>query len=500
MNNNSLWYIPSPRIYFFGLSFCFLFGSFLWYENIPFSFAVVICLILWSIIALVPRYIIAISIMIGTFCIGYIHGNNSYTEYFANSEFLIQKTEWGTKTIELTGTIQDYGSVQNEKIRYRLKIDNFDTTSPNNDIFLTLVLWWNMNLKPWDRVFTETKIQLINGDVRQSFVEYNRYNRIYGTITPYNLRFFPPQEYSLSTRMHTYIEEVTSLLFPASTESLIRWMIIGDTSTMSEEDSIAYQDSWLLHIVAVSGANITLILLFLDIILFFLPPSIRIILVCLSVWIFIAIVWWTPPAIRAGFMGTIIYVTSFHSVGRKIFSPALLMVFILGYVFLHPWAIPYDLSFLLSCSAVLWILTLEPQLRHIFDRWRNTLLIKESFILTISAMIYTLPISILWFWYIPTFAIFANILASFAIPTIMIGGWITFFWYMIHPYLGYVLWYIPHMMAHYIRNIGYFFHELPFSRMEIPASNSIDIGGIILIIGLIFFSIHTFTFHNFDKK
>jgi hypothetical protein len=91
-------------------------------------------------------------------------------------------------------------------------------------------------------------------------------------------------------------------------------------------------------------------------------------------------------------------------------------------------------------------------------------------------------------------------LASFAIPTIMIGGWITFFGYMIHPTIGYILGYIPHMMAHYIRNIWYYFSELPLARIEIVSSIWIDILGIILIIGLIFASILVFTFWNFDKK
>jgi hypothetical protein len=63
------------------------------------------------------------------------------------------------------------------------------------------------------------------------------------------------------------------------------------------------------------------------------------------------------------------------------------------------------------------------------------LAVKESFIITLSAMVLTLPISIFNFWQIPLLTPISNILISWNIPIIMLIWFISIILYIFVPIL-----------------------------------------------------------------
>lgn len=56
-------------------------------------------------------------------------------------------------------------------------------------------------------------------------------------------------------------------------------MLIGDRSMMTEDDYKLFIDSGIVHIIAVSGGNIVMLVLFLQLILFWVPFYARIVII-----------------------------------------------------------------------------------------------------------------------------------------------------------------------------------------------------------------------------
>jgi competence protein ComEC len=76
---------------------------------------------------------------------------------------------------------------------------------------------------------------------------------------------------------------------------------------LPQELKTDFNNSWLTHFIAVSGFNITILIVFLTYILKYLPISIRIITITCAIGLFTILVWDTAPVVRASIMGLIWY-------------------------------------------------------------------------------------------------------------------------------------------------------------------------------------------------
>jgi len=66
-------------------------------------------------------------------------------------------------------------------------------------------------------------------------------------------------------------------------------------------------------------------------------------------------------------------------------------------LFLSPLPLNYDISFILSFLALFWILFFKDFYYKIFSKLTNKLTIKDSLVLTMSALTTTFPILFFWF-------------------------------------------------------------------------------------------------------
>lgn len=92
---------------------------------------------------------------------------------------------------------------------------------------------------------------------------------------------------------------ITSLLPDRQTAGLTLGMLIGDRSYLSAETYDTFVQSGLVHIIAVSGGNIVLIVSLLSALLFFLPFYIRLAAVAAAVLIYALLCGFDSSVIRA---------------------------------------------------------------------------------------------------------------------------------------------------------------------------------------------------------
>ena len=165
----------------------------------------------------------------------------------------------------------------------------------------------------------------------------------------------PPVRFSVFDRFHYQFKEyVQQTIQNNHTRSLLIWMTIWDRSWFTKEEYTMFVESWLVHILAVSGSNVVYLSLFLSAVLFRLPFYAR----SLLIWIALVIYWLLCGAdssvIRAISMWLIWLLATLSWRNIPIWT---ILKITAGFMLLrNPLLLWYDLWFILSFSAVLWIL------------------------------------------------------------------------------------------------------------------------------------------------
>ena len=127
---------------------------------------------------------------------------------------------------------------------------------------------------------------------------------------------------------------------------MILGRLIGDKSQIPESEYQNFIDSGLVHLVAVSGGNILMIVVFLQCILFFLPFYVRLGVILCTIIGYSLVCGLDSSVFRAVLMGGMNMVALFR--GREINIWRLLSISALVMLIVNPYFLVYDTGFLLS--------------------------------------------------------------------------------------------------------------------------------------------------------
>lgn len=161
---------------------------------------------------------------------------------------------------------------------------------------------------------------------------------------------------AVSTRMQLkqYIKHtIVKNLWSDTVWALWLGMLIGDRSLFHKDEYQSFIDSWLIHLVAVSGWNIAIMVALASLLLFWLPFYIRIVFLILVVVVYSYLVGTDSSVVRATIMALL---TLFALLpGRQISIWRLLAYAWILMLLRNPYYLLYDLWFLLSFWALLGI-------------------------------------------------------------------------------------------------------------------------------------------------
>lgn len=254
--------------------------------------------------------------------------------------------------------------------------------------------------------------------------------------------------------------EIVYNMYPKNEAIFLAWILIWAREDMPEDLSQNFNNSWLTHLVAVSGFNITIIIVFLWFLFQVFPIFIRTIIICISVIFFVLLVWDNVPVVRAWIMGLIWYFILIS--GRKWDSLSILLFTAFIMVLYNPLYLNYDTSFHLSFLAVFGLLYFQEFWTKVFYFLPRFFAIKESFILTMSALTTTLPIMLFTFWQVSIFAPLTNMLVWWIIPFAMLFGFLSIIWQIFSSTLWFIFWFINYFFLKYVVFIASFFWSLDF--------------------------------------
>ncbi|HPC34371.1 MAG TPA: ComEC/Rec2 family competence protein, partial [Candidatus Absconditabacterales bacterium] len=135
---------------------------------------------------------------------------------------------------------------------------------------------------------------------------------------------------------------------------LILGMLVGDRSQIPPDDYQGFVKSGLVHIIAVSGGNIIMIVVFLGAILFFLPFYVRNAVILLTIILYSMICGLDSSVFRATVMGGLGMLALFW--GKEINIWRAMSTAFIVMLIINPYFLAYDVGFLLSFSAIIGII------------------------------------------------------------------------------------------------------------------------------------------------
>ena len=219
-------------------------------------------------------------------------------------------------------------------------------------------------------------------------------------LSPESIKRIPAPAYSLFSLKARAIQKLEKSPLSSESKALILAMLFGERNAISREKIAAFGDAGILHILAISGLHIGLLLLVLQ---FIFSPFKRFgkyallyhLLVLGSLWVYAFVVGASPSVIRAASMFSVFVIGGISK--RKLPSFYWLLLSYFGLLLWNPLFLK-QVGFQLSYFAVAGILILYPKLKSIWHP-RNLILQKfwELSCISLSAQMAVAPLGLYYF-------------------------------------------------------------------------------------------------------
>jgi competence protein ComEC len=401
------------------------------------------------------------------------------------------------KNVEVTGRIRSIPVFRNQKYMFIIKPDRIKTIShyyiPDkklniqvyaNDIDFDINI--NQNIKIRGFLLKPAKKRYKNG----FNTEMNLYHKQLAATVYANTVFeasgeeieesFDVRILKSGTFLRNRILEIIYACFPEKEAGLFAGMLTGVRTGLSEELYMAFSNSGLLHIMAVSGANI----LFLLIPIFWISKKLKInrflylSIAAICIMVFIMITGFEQSVIRASIMATVYIISKMVFRRNDVYISLSISCIIM--LIVNPFNI-YNIGFILSYSAVISLAIFynkfnevifpkrkKPKpgnIRRMLYRMKEN--IKEAFIGVISVQTGVTPVSMFLFNSFSVVSVLNNVLVSLAVVGVTIYGmFIIIYGFITLKYIEIIAWPCK-MLLKYIIFIVEFSTKLSFSKLTV---------------------------------
>jgi competence protein ComEC len=205
-------------------------------------------------------------------------------------------------------------------------------------------------------------------------------------------------------------------ILPEPYASLGNGLLLGLRKGFTDEQTEKLKITGLTHIVAVSGYNVSLVILLVDRFLFFIPRNFKYFIMVLFIIIFAFVAGLSASVVRACIMGGLAVSVLQFGYSSNLLRSLLLTALIM--ILWNPAILFFDLGFQLSFFATMGVVFLSKSFK--FTWVPDKFGLRESLVLTMAAQIATLPTMIYYFGSISLISPLANILVAPFLPILML--------------------------------------------------------------------------------
>jgi len=251
---------------------------------------------------------------------------------------------------------------------------------------------------------------------------------------------------------------------------LVAGILIGSRQGLPDYLKQQFNISGITHIIAISGYNITIIVVLIMNLgkALYVNRKKMIWGIMVGLIFFVILTGMSPSVVRAGIMGMIVVFAK--QIGRKgnirnilVFSAVLMTL-------VNPKILIWDAGFQLSFISTIGLIYLTTKL-EMFLKWLpESLSIRENLASTMSAIIMTLPLILFQFHRLSIVAPIVNLVVLPVIPIAMLVGFLQFVFASINIFLGQVVGWFSWLLLGYVIKIVEIFSSFRFASIEFQIS------------------------------
>ncbi len=263
------------------------------------------------------------------------------------------------------------------------------------------------------------------------------------------------------------IESGVTLSMRSPESGLANGLLFGGNDRLSDELQDAFSRTGMSHITAVSGYNVSVIIMVITLvgIRFGLWRKQAAVVSLVAIVLFVAMIGFPSSGVRAAIMGSLVlgallYGRVSQMIGAVVLACAAMLLW-------NPLQIVYDVGFQLSFGAVLGIMAFFPLLeRYLVWRDKTPFLIEVIF-MTISAQLFVLPFIAYHFQTFSAASLVTNLLVLPVLPFTMFFVFLCALFYQILPILAVPFAMVAQGLLTYEIAVIEFFAAQSWSAVEI---------------------------------
>ncbi len=282
-----------------------------------------------------------------------------------------------------------------------------------------------------------------------------------------------------------------SLYIKEPQASLLGGLTVGAKNSLPADLKEDLVKTGTIHIVALSGFNVSLVADYILIILgAILGMSASLIISIIAIILFVLMTGAQATAVRAGIMAILVLFSKLRGrqsdITRALVLTAVLMVAV------NPKVLVFDVSFQLSFLATIAIIYLAPIVERKFKKLPNFLQFRQILSATLATYIFVLPFLLYKIGTLSLVALPANLLILILIPITTIFGFLTGILGFIWPILSLPFAYVSQLLLSYELKVVQLGGNLPFAAKIIPEFS-------VWIILLIYLFFALYIYRNFKS-
>lgn len=262
-----------------------------------------------------------------------------------------------------------------------------------------------------------------------------------------------------------FIKNINALI-PEPHAALLGGLIVGAKQSLGKKLLDDFRTVGIIHIVVLSGYNITIIAFFIEWLLSRLKKNLRLVLAAAAMMLFATMVGGGATVIRATVMALLVLLARgtgrIYQVTRALLVAGVIML-------LHnPKILVFDTSFQLSFLATVGLIYvspfLEPKVRWITERWH----IREIVVATIATQVFVLPFLLYKTGVLSIVSLPVNLLILSAVPATMLLGFLTGIAGFLGSAFAAPFAFLSYALLAYDLAVVDWFSKLPFAALSLP--------------------------------
>jgi len=386
------------------------------------------------------------------------------------------------ENVTLEGVIFDYPDIRSDQVKLTLTVEQMQMDLEGKQTGTPIFGQVLISLPRYPDDFTYGMRIRVSGMLEEppefEDFSYKNYLRRYGTVAVLYRPFIDVLESASRWNIRFWIgqfkaaaENRLNRLFPEPYASFAAGLLLGSRRGIPADLTEDFMQCGITHIIAISGYNITLMIVFASGLLRFLPKKAQILGSIVFIVAFVALVGASAAVLRAAVMGILGLVAALG--GRKAEVTRLLALTAAGMVLWNPFILVDDLGFRLSFSATAGLVYMSGYVENFF-KWIRVydwipefFSIREAFLTTMSAQTFSVPVILMSFGRVSLIAPLANVMVAPFIPLAMLFSFVALVVSCVWPWLGLLVAYGAWFFLKFIIWISGILAAVPWASVEV---------------------------------